>query len=330
MDVDALVARYDASPQDAEAELLKRLIEKGWDAGCWLRPKPEQTITATQQELEELLGRLSKRASFKRELIDDPYPNGRNQEPIDGEESCFVVLSQRCDIVALLKNEPLVELAPASICKDHARIRSAWKNSPREFPIDPNPASGQTHMVELRYRYFISKLDLVELPPKQALPQDSPEYQPRLRFGLRTAQRYTRAAVPERLAQSVAVPLRKLVTGDAEANELFTEWALFHGHRREDKPGIHAIYQCRIDETLSSDEQAAQEDRIRQAAEDKFHSIVEALPEQAKAELDLDDGHRTRAINERELTVADWRLSWKLEWDAESFGGNPDAAIPAR
>jgi hypothetical protein len=70
--------------------------------------------------------------------------------------------------------------------------------------------------------------------------------------------------------------------------------------------------------------------RFPQAAEDKFHSIVEALPDEAKAELALDDDHRTRVIDERELTVADWRLSWKLEWDAESFSGEPDAAIPAR
>jgi hypothetical protein len=43
---------------------------------------------------------------------------------------------------------------------------------------------------------------------------------------------------------------------------------------------------------------------------------VEALPDEAKAELALDDDHRTRVIDERELTVADWRLSWKLWRDS--------------
>ena len=68
MDLDALLTRYDAIPPDGEARLIERLIKEGWDAGCWLRPKHEQVITATQQELEELLGRLSTRASFEREL----------------------------------------------------------------------------------------------------------------------------------------------------------------------------------------------------------------------------------------------------------------------
>jgi hypothetical protein len=330
MDVEALVARYDAISPEQEAELVTHLIQAGWDAGCWLRPPPETLITATQRELEELLGRLSARPGFGREGVEDPFPNGRDHEPIEGEDSCHVVLSQRCDIVGLLKNEPLVELAPAAFCDDIGRIKLAWKNSPREFPVDPTTAAGHTHMVDLRYRYYISKLDLVDLQPVQALPRDTPECQVRLRFSLRAAQRYTRAAVPDKLVDRVVKPLGKLVAGDAEANELFTEWALFHGGRREEKPGLRAIYQSRIDESLPDDEQAEQEDQVRQAAEDKFQSIMEALPQEATVELDLDDDHRTRAVDERDLTVADWRLSWKLEWDAESFSGDPDAALPAR
>src|SRR4051812_15762128 len=118
MDVAALCARYDAITQAQEDDFVKRLIQEGWDAGCWLRPKAEQIITATQEELAQLLDRLSGRASFERESVDDLFPNGRDCEPIEGEEPCFIVLSQRCDIVALLKNEPLVELAPAYICRD--------------------------------------------------------------------------------------------------------------------------------------------------------------------------------------------------------------------
>jgi hypothetical protein len=70
------------------------------------------------------------------------------------------------------------------------------------------------------------------------------------------------AAVPEKLVGSVVIPLRRLVIADAEATKLFSEWALFHGSRRDEKPGILAIYQSRIDETLGDDEQAAQEDEI--------------------------------------------------------------------
>src|SRR5579875_331653 len=320
MDVDALVARYDKVSPEQEAELAKKLIEEGWEAGCWIRPEPEQIITATQQEIEDLLRRLSKRPGFQRALVNDPFPNGRDHEPIEGDDSCFVLLSQRCDIVGLLKNEPLVELAPARLCTDKGQIKVAWKNSPREFPVDPTPADDRTHMVDLRFRYFITKLDLVELQPRQALPRDTPEYQVRLRFGLRAAQRYTRAAVPDKL-DSVVKELNKHVTADAEMNELFMEWALLHGGKREEKPGILAIYQCNVDENLSDLERAAAEDKIRQTAEDTFQGIIESLSEEAKAQLDLDDDRRTRAVDWRELTVSDWQLSWKLEWDAESFSG---------
>jgi hypothetical protein len=328
MDVAALIARYEAISQQEEAELLGRLTQSGWDAGCWVRPSPELILAATQEEIAAFLELLRSRPGFARESVNDPYPNGRHCEPIEGENPCYVVLSQRCDIIGLLKAEPLVELAPAVICGNNERIKSAWKNSPREFPIDSR--ANPTFLVDLRYRFFIAKPDLEALPVKQALPVEEPEYQVRLRFALRAAQRYTRAAVPDKLVEKVVGPLRELVDGDDEANKLFTEWALFHGGQREHKPGLIVTYRLDIDEALGEDEQAQREDEIREAAEDKFQSVINALPAEARAELDFDDDHRTRAISERDLTVADWRLSWKLEWDDVSFSGDPDAATPAR
>jgi hypothetical protein len=328
MDVAALVARYEAVTQKEEAELLKGLTESGWEAGCWVRPPSEQILTATHQEVGDFLEQLRSRKGFGREPIDDPFPNGLPHEPIEGEEPCYVVLTQRCDIVGLLKVEPLVELAPASICRSKERIANAWRNSPRDFPIDPR--ADESFLLDLRYRFFMSKLDLAELTPKQALPEEESEYKIRQRFVLRTGQRYTRAAVPDMLVEKVVGPLRDLVNGDKEANELFMEWSLFHGGHREQKPGVHAVYKLNIDETLDEVEQARMEEEIRERAEDKFQELIEALPEEAKAALDLDDDHRTQAVAETDLTVARWRLSWKLEWDDESFSGDTDAATPAR
>ena len=239
-----------------------------------------------------------------------------------------MVLSQRCDIVGVLKAEPLIELAPATFCASKDRIKAGWKNSPREFPVEPTAQA--TFMVDLRYRFFMPKIDLTTLEPKQAMPPDEPEYHVRQRFVLRAAQRYTRAAVPDHLVEKVVGPLGDLIKGDDEANAIFTEWALFHGGHRAERPGIVATYLMNVPGDLDADQQAEEEDRIRQAAEDKFHEIVEALPQDAKDELDLDDDHRTRAVPETELTVAAWRLSWKLEWDEMSFGGEADAATPAR
>lgn len=92
--------------------------------------------------------------------------------------------------------------------------------------------------------------------------------------------------------------------------------------------GVVSTDQSRIDKSLG--DEASTEDEIRQAAEDRFQAIIEALRKDATSELSLDDDHRTRVADERDLTLADWRFSWKLEWDADSFSGNEDASIPAR
>ncbi len=322
MDVAAQVARYKAFTQQKEKGLLKSLVEDGWEGGCWIRPTPELILTATQVEITEFLEALSKRPKFQRKAVPEPYPDGRPQEGIDSEDPCYVILSQRCDIVSPLKTEPLVELAPAAFCTDKERIKNTWKNSPREFPVDRK--KHPTFIVDLRYRFFISKLDLAGMPCKQALPLDE---NVRRRFVLRASQRYMRPAVPDHLVEKVVVPLKKLVCGDAEANDIFSEWALFHGGQRAKKPGIVAIYYLVIDEKLNTDEQSAQEDEFVERAENKFEEIIKALPQTVKDEIDDD---RTKAISDTRQTVANWRLSWKMEWDEESFGDHPSAATPAR
>jgi hypothetical protein len=328
MDAEALVRRYEEVDQAREEQLLLELLRGGWEAGCWIRPDPELLISATQEDVQRLLDRLQGRSSFRRAEIDDPFPSGRECDPIVGESPCLVLLTQRCDVVGMFKNEPLIELAHATYCTDRSRLDNAWKNSPREFPVDPR--AGATHLVDLRYRYFVSKLDLLDLEPKQALPRDTADWPVRVRFGLRAAQRYTRSAVPDRLVNAVVGPLYKLIKGDKDVTVLFSEWTIFHGDQHDRKPGLRAVYPVHLDPTLSDDEQDEQERQIQTAAEDKFQEIIEALPAGAMAELDLDDDRRTRAIDERELTVADWRLSWKLEWDHESFSGQSGAALPAR
>ena len=293
MDVAALVARYKAVTSQEEEALLTSLVESGWEAGCWIRPAPELILTATQDEIAKFLKALRRRRTFQRQTMAEPYPNGRPQENITGEDPCYIVISQRCDICGPLNKEPLIELAPAAICKDEGRIERTWRNSSREFPVDSKVTP--SFIIDLRYRFFISKPDLADIPCKQALPLDE---NVRQRFVLRTSQRYMRAAVPDHLVEEIVKPLGRIVCGDSEATEIFTEWALFHGGQREKEPGIVATYRIDIDETLNEDEQLTREDEIRQRAEDKFQKILEKLPQTAKDAVDLDDDRRTKAVSE--------------------------------
>jgi hypothetical protein len=159
MNVEALIRRYEEVDQGREEQLLLELLRGGWEAGCWIRPDPELLISATQEDVQGLLDRLQGRSSFRRGEIDDPFPSGRECDPIEGKGPCFVLLTQRCDVVGMFKNEPLIELAHATYCTERSRLDNAWKNSPREFPVDPR--AGATHLVDLRYRYFLSKLGTV-------------------------------------------------------------------------------------------------------------------------------------------------------------------------
>ena len=328
MDLEVLATRYAEIDTKREAELLRHLNDEGWEAGCWIRPDLDLIVRATRPEMDAFMDELASRPRPKWEIYGNPNPDGLEQTPIDGTTDCFVVLAQRCDIVGPFKTEPLVELASARLCSDKGRIGNSWRNSTREFPIDPDECP--THMVELRHRYWIAKLDLVSLPVAQSLPPDVAPHRVRERFSLRVGQRYTRSAVPDELAVKVEEPLRDLIEGNSELNSLFYEWTLFHGGKRDNRPGIIAVYRVDVDESLNEDERARLDDEIRQRADDLFHHTIEQLPDEAKALLDLDDGHRTRAVPETEYTVAEWRRSWKLEWDADSFGADPEAATPGR
>jgi hypothetical protein len=327
MDVEALVARYENVSQAEEEALLKAILQRGWEAGCWLRPEPEKLFIDTPVNVARVLEGLANRANFKLALGEDPYPDGLPQSPITGTDPCMVVVSQRCDLIGPLKNEPFVELAPTGHTSSKDAIKGRWKNSYREFPVDPGAAD--TFLVDLRHRFWLPRIDLLEFEARQALRPNEDAYRTRWRFGLRVGQRYNRAALPDALVDGVLKPLDALIRQDAEVDSIFMEWMLHHGDRREEKPGLIAVFGFDDKETDTADAQDAREASVRIAAEDKFEEIVANLPETARDALDL-DGERSGAFDEAELSVAIWRTSWKLDFDAYTFGGEGGGAPPTR
>lgn len=185
-------------------------------------------------------------------------------------------------------------------------------------------------MVDLRYRYFISKLDLAQQTPRQALPGDTAALQVRERFKLRVAQRYMRSAVPEQLVETVVRPLNKIVANDPRITEIFSEWMIYQSDRDGSLPGLRGMFETPDYGQFDAQTRDDMEASARQEAEDKFEQVMEALPDTARAALDVDDEVLTQAIDARDLTVAAWRRSWKIELDGESFNGREGAALPAR
>jgi hypothetical protein len=328
MDADALLARYEAISKTGEVELANTILQQGWEAGCWFRTPSKHLILDEPDDIARILESVGKRASIDLQLGEDPHPDGLPQTPITGTEPCLVVVSQKCDLVTHLKAEPFVELAPARHTSSKDAIKGRWKNSSREFPVDPG--ADETFLVDLRYRYYLPRMELVDLPAQQALRPDDETYRTRFRFGLRVGQRYGRAAVPDALVQAVVVPLGKILKDDSEANKFFMEWMLHHGGRRSEKPGLIALYGVEIVESEDADEQRAREVAARNAAEDKYEEIVTQLPQTAQDALDLDNNERSGAFDEADLSVAKWAASWKLDFDAATFSGESPGATPTR
>jgi hypothetical protein len=331
MDVGALVARYEAVSRREEDEILRRIFGAGWEAGCWLRVEDDGLLIQSRAEIDRVLDALKDREAFQLTVGDDPHATGLEQSAIGGDGPCFLVVSQKCDIVGLLGREPFVELAPARFCADRGEIASRWKNSYREFPVDPE--ASETFMVDLRHRYWLPKIDLPNFEPRQALPTNTPPTFVRFRFGLRLAQRYTRAAIPDRLVELVVKPLGRVVNGDADADRLFSEWMLYHGERYPSrKPHLIALFPAADLDGLPEREAADRENEVRATAEDKFERVVEELlrrSSDARDALNLDDPP-SGAFSDAELPFATWRSSWKIDLDAHTFGGETMGALPSR
>jgi hypothetical protein len=329
MDLEALAKRYADTDAEAEEKLLREIFAQGWEAGCWLRIPDEQMLLNTRAEVDKLLDSTKARKKLLLDYGDDPHPGGLDFSPVQGEEACFVIVGQRCDVIAQFKTEPLVELAPARRTTDKNLIATSWKNSPREFPLDPGATD--TFLVDVRTRYWLPKIDLLSYEPRQGLPPNAPPNRPRYRFGLRLAQRYNRTALPDRLVEAVLRPLDAVIKGDADADELFSEWMIYHGEQWNHPPHLIGLYVIPDLEGAEA-ERAEQSEQQALRAEKKFDDLVKALvaasPE-AEELMNLDDAP-TGAVNDEALPYALWRASWKLDLDAHTFGGDSDGAVPDR
>ena len=331
MDLEALAERYGGIDKDGEEKLLRAIFAAGWEAGCWLRVPDERLLLNTRDQVDQLLDLVKKRAGFPLDFGDDPNPGGLPFSPVEGEEPCFVVVGQRCDLIAQFRTEPLIELVPARHTRDKGDIKSRWDTSPREFPLDPEAV--ETFLVDIRPRYWLPKIDLVAFEAKQALRPDASPNHVRFRFGLRLAQRYTRTALPDRLAGEVFNPLKKIIKGDSDADRLFSEWMIYHGGRwPEDRPYLVGIYAVPDLDDLPEDVRPLARSAIQSCAEDKFNAVIKELvllSPDAEALLNLDDDP-TGTIDDAELPHALWRAAWKLDLDAATFGGEASGALPAR
>jgi hypothetical protein len=179
--LEAYRARLEALTGDEERALLAEIIRAGWEAGCWLHVDDAQLVRATGRELDEFISYTGGRTG-QRVGEPEPYPEGLPHEPIEGAAPCWVVIAQKCDLVAGISDEPFVELARAYDLGDRNLAGNLWRNSNRVFPLDPRD---KRWVVDLRHRALLPKDALRELgAPRQAVPTDADQasFRPRSRF----------------------------------------------------------------------------------------------------------------------------------------------------
>lgn len=299
------------------AHLVADIGRRGFQPGCWLEVDPADLIVSAIDLLD-----VSERAS----LLDRLAPAVPPVEEFDGVHpwdppapgtKAWVVLTQTCDLVRDVRDEPLVQVVPIRFADSRADLANWWRNSSRFIPLDPTGTSSLGY-VDLRVQAFLGKHHLLNHEVRHALPTDDDfaKQRPRIRFTLRVGQRFSRAGMPTNLVKALVEPLAETVGSGAlakGADRMFSEWLL----SPTDVPRTFALLAV-VTAAAGTPAFLAAEDLL-------YEQILPALPDAAMALLD-EEGSRVVALEE--LRLVDWLAAFKLNFDHLTFGRKGDPASP--
>lgn len=300
--------------QGARIALAEAVGAKGLEPGCWVRVDDTELISPAdaRQLIVDALKHLEKLpVSALADLteFDDEHP----WDPPDDGESAWIIISQSCDLVRDVRDEPLVQVALLRQAQTGDDLPSWSRNSARWIPLDPTGKHSR-YYVDLRVQAFLAKHVIADMPARQAIPTDDGKQRPRTRFALRVGQRHSRMGIPTRIVQEIVDPLVDSVTGDkplrAELDAAFSEWLLEPGER----PALIAVTTA---ESSSGEFQAA-EDLL-------YKRLWPALRDELVGRLDEE---RSRVVSLDDLTVPLWLGSWKVDLDFLTYGAKGPADSP--
>ena len=287
--------------------MLSRIVKSGFDQGCFIRPTDGQLLDVTTQA--EILDVHSERGG-QRYDVEDPYGlNPIDMAPVDGTDPGYVIISQRCDLVKCLRDEPFVELARATYITDRALISQAKKNSPQIIFLaeDGNGA----WVFDLRRRALLPKhcLDDFEVVLPVAKGRDRKD------LAQRIGRRYSRNAVPDDIVVGFQAPLAKWVEGSRERikqSGIFAELLVWRDEESEGSLVFVAII-----DGPEADEAIAQP-----IFESWIHSI--------KEKVDFPISPRSSVLSADSIPLGLWKDAYKLDLTSNSRGpkASEDAALP--
>lgn len=203
---DPIVVEGLLSLEDEEA-LVDTLLLKGWEQGCWLDDRVAAHSMNAQQQ-RALFAATAQRLAVHREqhlagqgcTIPEMLPH--NSDEPDGV--IWVIVTQRCDLIKGLRQEPTVTLVRATKwaaqdAKDKAR------RSPHLYVM--HKQGDGVWVADFRELIIVPKAALKDYQPRQCL---SDGIKARRQFALAYAQRTWRRPVPTDIQNKVQEPLIKM------------------------------------------------------------------------------------------------------------------------
>jgi hypothetical protein len=290
---------------DEERRLLEGILSGGYDQGCFLRPRAEDLLGFSPDHTEHVMAAAEQRAGCRARESASPADT-YSYRPIDSTEPGFVIVSQRCDLLAALRDEPFVELVAArAVDAESSEARSARLNSARLILLAEE--GERVWVADLRRRLLLAKDRLIAYAPHHAIPAAQRE-----RVRMRLGQRYSRDPLPHHLVVALQRPLIKLLGKNKTTNRqasVFSEWML-HEEQGE---------RYRLIAMVAPNHTSLEGD-------DAYDALSRLFTEEMNALLDDDSG----ALAMEELDFRLWSLSLKINLDEISWHGEGDQAEPNR
>ncbi|HST56252.1 MAG TPA: hypothetical protein VLJ42_10235 [Solirubrobacteraceae bacterium] len=305
--------------RDARLKLIQEISAKGFEPGCWIRLEDADLMhgAIAVRDMVWALERIEKLPAGALLGVEEFEGEHPWNPPADGE-SAWIIISQTCDLVRDVRDEPLIQVALLRCAGDTEDLPSWSRNSARWIPLDPTGKRSR-YYVDLRVQAFVPKQLLAGQEVKQAIPADRfGKQRPRTRFPLRVGQRHSRIGVPtpivERIVDPLAGVLKRNKSLRVKLDGAFSEWLLLPAEAEHDPLILLGI-------TPHDPGDLA----FRDAEDLFFGQLWNVFPPDLRERL---DESRSQVIALDDLTVPVWTAAWRLDLDFLTYGSKGDADSP--
>lgn len=301
------VVALNAVDSSDELALLSRILTKGIDQGCLLRISDDDSLAFRPHQIATLLEDLSSRPAVDHAetATSDPFEKECAPQSLpETDEPGVVVLTQRCDLVKPIADEPLVEVAVGFHTTDNTLISVAKRGSVQHLHLTDTETGAW--LVDLRTKGYIPKPLIGDLEHWQLLP----DLRARRRFATRLGARSSRDALPARLVAGFQAHLRGWLDDSQKRRNLCEHFSdfLIHESKKPDEWVLLGL--------VGSTEKGAIEQ-----ADSAFEELLDIIRKRlAKRGSTLKLAEESSAVSPKDMSVHTYFNAYKLDFNNISYG----------